>query len=82
MPLHDAITYNQAEVITDANTTHAPSSMVLFGKATAEQMDFYVNGGWVAFGTIQPGALIPLQATGARDSGDAAPSAGEIIFLR
>lgn len=71
-----------AEVISDTNTTHSPSQFVYFTKSAAEQFDFFIDGAWVEFGTIQPGDLIPIRATGARDSGNAAPTAGDLIFLR
>ena len=70
----------KAEDITDTDTTHAVSQAVYIG--VAEQMDLYINGAWVAFGAPAAGTIVPVKATGARDSGDAAPSSGQIIFLR
>ena len=68
------------EGITDTNTTHTLSRGIYIG--VDEQFDFFIGGAWVAFGGCKAGSVLPLAATGARDSGDAAPSATQIIFLR
>ena len=46
-----------------------------------EQFDFNIGGSWIPFGGLQAGTILPIKATGTRDSGDAAPGAGEIVFL-
>ena len=66
--------------ITNANTTNSKCRAVWIG--TTQDLEFYMNGAWVVFKGASAGSIIPVQATGARiDSGDAAPSAGDVVFL-
>ncbi len=66
--------------ITDTATTHSKCRAVWIG--TSQDLEFYMNGAWVVFKGASAGSIIPVQATGARiDSGDAAPAAGDVVFL-
>lgn len=74
-----SIPSESVEVIDDTDTTHQRSRGVLMG--VNEQFDFYIRGAWVAFPAVPIGTILPIVASGARDSGDAAPTAGDCIFL-
>lgn len=70
-----------AETISDNATTHTPSRGVYIG--VAKDYDFNVGGAWVGFKGTVAGSIIPIVAVGARvTSGSAAPTAGDIVFLR
>ena len=65
--------------ITTATATFAPCRGVYVG--ISQQFDFNINGSWIPFNNLPAGVVLPIRAAGARDSGDAAPDSGQIIFL-
>lgn len=71
------------ENITDTNATHSTSRGVYIGAADAYDFYFESTGTWILFNGCVAGTILPIQVKGARHaSGDSAPDAGDIIFLR
>jgi hypothetical protein len=66
--------------ITDALATHDRSRGVFVG--TGADYDFSYDGStWVLYKNLIAGVLYPFEVVGARkNSGSAAPSAGDIVF--
>ena len=67
--------------ITNANATNARCRGVYCGTSTSYDISFD-GSTWVLFQGMTAGLVYPFQATGARrNSGSAAPTAGDIVFL-
>lgn len=77
----DLVSSFKAVSITDANATHDRCRGVWIG--TTNDYDFSFDGtNWVTFKSCGAGSCLGIQVVGARiNSGSAAPSAGDIIFL-
>tara|TARA_R100001463_G_scaffold62013_1_gene114894 strand:- start:145 stop:405 length:261 start_codon:yes stop_codon:yes gene_type:complete len=67
-----------ATVINDTNTTHTECRSIYVG--SDGDYKFYINGAWVTFYGTLGGSILPVRATGAKTSGDAATGTA-IIFL-
>jgi len=72
---------SSAVSITAATATADRSRGVWIG--VTQDLDFCFDGTtWVLFKACPAGSMLPLQAVGARkNSGSAAPDAGDVVFL-
>lgn len=77
----DMVSAYEALSVTDANATHPRCRAVYVG--TAQSLDFSFDGStWVLFKGCSAGTVLPIQVVGARkNSGSAAPDAGDVVFL-
>jgi len=68
-----------AVLINNTNTTNEESRAVYIG--VDGDYKFYVNGSWITFAGTLAGSILPIRATGATTTGDAATGTTAIIFL-
>tara|TARA_R110002020_G_scaffold288373_2_gene503840 strand:+ start:15147 stop:15410 length:264 start_codon:yes stop_codon:yes gene_type:complete len=68
-----------AVLINNTNTTNEESRAVYIG--VDGDYKFYINGGYVTFAGTLAGSILPIRATGATTTGDAATGTTAIIFL-
>lgn len=80
--LYGATTSARNGVSITVNTANRPRCRGVW-VGTAQSYDFSFDGtNWILFQGVAAGSLLPLQVVGARiNSGSAAPSAGDIVFL-
>lgn len=81
-PIHgDMVSAVYAVSITVATADRDRCRGVYIGTGTDYEFSFD-GSTWVAFKGCIAGTILPIQVVGVRvDSGDAAPSAGDIVFL-
>ena len=72
---------DRAVSVTVATATHSRCRAVYIG--TSQDLDFSFDGtNWVEFQGAVAGSILPIQVFGARkNSGSAAPDAGDVVFL-
>jgi len=68
-----------AVLINNTNTTNEESRAVYIG--VDGDYKFYIIGGYVTFAGTLAGLILPIRATGATTTGDAATGTTAIIFL-
>jgi hypothetical protein len=68
-----------AALINNTNTTNEESRAVYIG--VDGDYKFYVDGSWITFAGTLSGSILPIRATGATTTGDAATGTTAIIFL-
>ena len=68
-----------AVLINNTNTNNNESRAVYIG--VDGDYKFYINGSYVTFAGTLAGSILPIRATGATTTGDAATGTTAIIFL-
>jgi hypothetical protein len=78
----DTVSASQATSITTNATNSQLSRAVYIGTTQALDFFFPVTNAWVEMNGVVEGTIYPIQVTGARiDGTNAAPNAGDVVFL-